>query len=145
MSGPRHGARRGDAGSASIILVLLTPALLAVAGLVVDGGRAINARERAANQAEQAARAAADALDIDALRAGTGELIDPVAAKRRAESYLAASGSTGTVTVNSGTVTVTVTATTRTAFFAVIGIHQIRVTGSAAARPARGVVSEEAP
>lgn len=145
MSATRHCLGRGDTGSASIILVLLTPALLAVAGLVVDGGRAINARERAANQAEQAARAGADALDIDALRAGTGDLIDPREARRRAESYLAAVDSTGTVTVDDGTVRVTVTATTRTAFFAVIGINQIRVTGSAAARPARGVVSEEAP
>lgn len=136
---------RSDAGNASIILVLITPALLAVAGLVVDGGRAINARERATNQAEQAARVAADAVDIDALRAGRGVVIDPLLARDRAETFLAATGSTGVVAVTGGTVTVTVTATTRTAFFAVIGINQIRVSGSATARPARGVVTEEAP
>lgn len=140
MNRPRH-----DAGNASIILVLLTPALLAVAGLVVDGGRAINARQRAADQAEQAARAAVDALDIDAVRSGDTLVLNPVAATDAAQRYLAAVGGTGIVEVAPESVTVRVTATTPTAFFAVIGINQIRVAGSATARPARGVVSEEAP
>jgi Flp pilus assembly protein TadG len=134
-----------DAGSASIILVLITPALFAVAGLVVDGGRALNARQLAADQAEQAARAAADAVDIDAIRAGSALAIDPLAARSAAERYLAAAGGSGSVSVGPGSVTVTVTATTQTAFFAVIGINQINVTGSATARPARGIVTEEAP
>jgi Flp pilus assembly protein TadG len=136
---------RGDVGNASIILVLITPALFGVAGLVVDGGRAINARQLAADQAEQAARAAADALDIDAVRAGTGAVIEPLAARNAAERYLAAAGGTGTVAVGPGTVTVTVTATTPTAFLAVIGVNQISVTGTATARPARGILVEETP
>ncbi|MEX2290820.1 MAG: pilus assembly protein TadG-related protein [Mycobacteriales bacterium] len=141
----RHIAKARDAGNASIILVLITPALFAVAGLVVDGGRAINARQRAADQAEQAARAAADALDVDAVRAGAALVLDPLAARAAAERYLAASGATGSVALRQGTVSVTVTGTTSTVFFAVIGINQINVTGTATARPARGIVSEERP
>ncbi len=141
----RRGASGRDAGNASIILVLIMPALFGVAGLVVDGGRAINARQRAADQAEQAARAAADALDVNAVRAGSPLVIDPLAARNAAERYLAASGATGTVAVRGGAVDVTVTAATATVFFAVIGIDQINVTGTATARPARGIVSEEGP
>jgi Flp pilus assembly protein TadG len=135
----------GDAGSASIILVLITPAIFGIAGLVVDGGRALNARQQAASHAEQAARAAADAVDVDAIRTGAGLAIDPLAARRAAESYLAAAGATGTVSPGVQSVTVTVAASTQTAFFAVIGVNHISVTGTATARPARGVVTEEAP
>jgi Flp pilus assembly protein TadG len=135
----------GDAGNASIILVLITPAIFGVAGLVVDGGRALNSRQHAANQAEQAARAAADAVDVDAIRTGAGLAIDPLAARSAAERYLAAAGATGTVSLGPQSVTVTVKASTQTAFFAVIGVNHISVTGTATARPARGVVTEETP
>lgn len=136
---------RGDAGNASIILVFITPALFGVAGLVVDGGRALNARQHAANQAEQAARAAADAVDVDAIRTGAALAIDPLAGRTAAERYLSAAGATGTVSLGPRSVTVTVKARTQTAFFAVIGVNYINVTGTATARPARGVVTEEAP
>ncbi len=141
----RHVAGPRDVGNASIILVLIAPAIFGVAGLVVDGGQAVNARQLAADQAEQAARAAADAVDVDAIRAGTGLVIDPFVARRAAERYLAAVGGTGSVSVGQGFVTVTVTATTSTAFLAVAGVNQISVTGTATARPARGIVLEETP
>jgi Flp pilus assembly protein TadG len=134
-----------DAGNASIILVLITPAIFGVAGLVVDGGRALNARQQAASHAEQAARAAADAVDVDAIRTGAGLAIDPLAARSAAERYLAAAGATGTVSLGAQSVTVTVKASTRTTFFAVIGVNHISVTGMATARPARGVVTEGTP
>jgi Flp pilus assembly protein TadG len=132
-----------DAGNASIVLVLLVPAIFGLAGLVVDGGRALNARQLAADQAEQAARAAADAVDVGAIRAGTGLVIDPLAARSAAERYLAAVGGDGTVSMAPGSVTVTVTVTASTAFLAVVGIARIDVTGTATARPTRGIVSEE--
>lgn len=145
MTRRTHVSSRSDAGNAAIVLVLITPALFGVAGLVVDGGRAINARQLAASQAEQAARAASDAVDVDAVRAGTALVIAPLAAGAAAERYLSAAGATGAVDVQAGTVTVTVSATTRTAFFAVLGIDQINVTAQATARPARGIVVEEGP
>ncbi len=78
-------ANHRDRGALSIVAVLLTVMVLAAAGLVVDGGRALSARRHAAGTAEAAARfaisnqslttgfdpARARALALDhALRAG---------------------------------------------------------------------------
>jgi Flp pilus assembly protein TadG len=69
-----EGRRAGsDRGSAAIIVVVFALTLLVLAGFVVDGGLSIANRERAQDVAEQAARYAAQDLDEDALREGTGE------------------------------------------------------------------------
>lgn len=72
--------RRDDRGTIAMYTVLLTPAVLLLAGLLVDGGLAIHARQRAADMAEQAARAGADEIDADALRATGRPVIDTAAA-----------------------------------------------------------------
>ena len=59
-----------------MFVVLFTVALLAVAGLVIDGGYALGAKREAMNSAEQAARAGADALDQGSLRDGDTR-VDP--------------------------------------------------------------------
>ncbi|WP_433420262.1 pilus assembly protein TadG-related protein [Microtetraspora malaysiensis] len=59
----------GERGSMSVFVVVFSVAVFLLAGLLVDGGAAINARLRAADVAEQAARAAADQIDVEALRA----------------------------------------------------------------------------
>lgn len=59
---------RSDRGSVSLWLVIFTLAVLVLLGFVVDGGQYMNARERAADIAQQASRAAADSLSIQALR-----------------------------------------------------------------------------
>ena len=51
--------------------VFFTLVALALASLLVDVGNAVNAQERAADLAEQAARAAANAIDVADLRNGT--------------------------------------------------------------------------
>jgi Flp pilus assembly protein TadG len=53
----------------AVFVVVFGVAVLLLAGLLVDGGAAINARLRAADIAEQAARAGADTIDVDHLRA----------------------------------------------------------------------------
>jgi hypothetical protein len=64
--------RRRDRGTVSMYVVLFTPAVFLLAGLLVDGGLAIHARQRAADMAEQAARAGANEIDAEVLRE-TGE------------------------------------------------------------------------
>lgn len=64
-------ARRRDGGSVSVFVVFFTITVLALASLLVDLGNAVNAQERAADLAEQAARAAADSISLTALRGGT--------------------------------------------------------------------------
>jgi Flp pilus assembly protein TadG len=62
-------ARRRDRGSVTVFLVFFTIATLILLALLVDGGIALNAKERAANIAEQAARAAANDVNVGLLRA----------------------------------------------------------------------------
>ena len=59
----RHGGDN-DRGSITAYLLITTVAIFALAGLVLDGGAALAAHGRAADVAQQAARAGADALDV---------------------------------------------------------------------------------
>jgi hypothetical protein len=58
----------------SVFTVVFSVVVFLLAGLLVDGGAAINARLRAADVAEQAARAAANRIDVEHLRA-TGQAV----------------------------------------------------------------------
>ncbi|MBN9618719.1 MAG: hypothetical protein J0H43_03170, partial [Actinobacteria bacterium] len=94
-----------DRGSLMLILIPLMSAMMLFAGLVLDGGAALAAREQAANVAREAARAGADALTPTSLRTGDpGQLaLDPASAIEAAQSVLADAGLTGTVTVSGAT------------------------------------------
>jgi Flp pilus assembly protein TadG len=83
--------------------------MLMAAGLAIDGGRKINTLREASNLADNAARAGAQAVDLDTLRT-TGELrLDPYRAEQAVGDYLAAFDLTArTVTVNGDTINVTV-------------------------------------
>jgi len=59
---------RRERGSMSIFTVVFSVVVFLLAGMLVDGGSAINARLRAADIAEQGARAGADRVDIEYLR-----------------------------------------------------------------------------
>jgi hypothetical protein len=66
----RLRALRGVAerGSAALFVAIFAPAMIFMAGLVIDGGAALEAKQRAADIAEQAARAAAGQCRVDLLR-----------------------------------------------------------------------------
>lgn len=114
-------------------VVLFTVALLAVAGLVIDGGYALGAKRKAMNTAEQAARVGADALSPSALRNGR-TLVDPARAVTAARSYLQSVDADGTVSVNAGEVTVTVIARQKTALLSAVGVDSIPVEATSTAR-----------
>jgi hypothetical protein len=67
--GARWSRRGEDRGAMSVFVVIFSIVVFSLAGLLVDGGAAINARLKAADVAEQGARAAADRIDVEALRA----------------------------------------------------------------------------
>lgn len=102
--------RPDDRGSLSIFVVVLAPAILALAGLVIDGGGALVAKQRAADQAEQAARAGANAINIEQLRspagnrwiacADAGPLVDAYFARSRADSYSVVACDVTSITVS---------------------------------------------
>jgi Flp pilus assembly protein TadG len=72
----RHVLARGrERGSVTVFTVVFAIAVMFLLALIIDGGMAMNARQRAADIAGQAARAAADTIDVATLRAtGVAEM-----------------------------------------------------------------------
>jgi Flp pilus assembly protein TadG len=118
-------------------------ALLALAGLVLDGGSALAAKVRANGQAEAAARAGAQAIDLTVYRTSNRLQLIPAQAAINAQNFLTSVGATGTVTVAGNTVTVTVTASQTTQLLGLVGISILDVHGTGSALPQRGVVTAE--
>jgi Flp pilus assembly protein TadG len=133
-----------DRGSIGLLLALLMVGLMAMAGRVVDGGAALAARGRAADVAQQAARAGADALLPASLRTSTPDQlqVDPNAARAAAQQVLDAGGVTGQVTISGDTVTVHAHLTRRTALLSAVGINHVTGSASATATVLFGGTSE---
>ena len=83
--------KRDERGSATVFVIGFAIVLFLCAGLVIDGGLAINKRMRIADDAEQAARIGADSIDVTALRRGNDPdhpVIDKQLARQRISGYL---------------------------------------------------------
>jgi len=132
-------AKPDERGSATIFVVGFAVVLFAGAGLAIDGGRAINARDKATDVAEQAARAGSGQLDQVALRASGAVVLDQDGARARANSFVTDAGYEPTTTTTADSVTVRAAATYRTALLGIIGINTIDVSGIATASPATGI------
>jgi Flp pilus assembly protein TadG len=137
---PRDGGR--DRGTIALYTVLFTPIVFLLAGLLVDGGLAIHARQRAADMAEQAARAGANQIDTDALR-DTGEpVLDPARARAAACALLADHPDQVTASqcdADEQEVAVNVQITVRPQLLGIIpGLSEFRMTSGATARPVTG-------
>ncbi len=126
-------ARPPDRGSVTPFVALLCAALLALIALVVDGGRALGAREAALGEAEQAARLGAAQLSATSLHAGLAAL-GSAEAVGAAEAYMAAAGHPGIATVIGTSVVATVeTFRLSTPLLAIAGIDSLPVSASASA------------
>lgn len=134
-----------ESGAISAMIVTMIVMLFLLAGLVVDGGFALNAREKVYDDAEQAARAAANEIDIEHLRA-TGEVVIlQGAATQRAQQYMSDRGydpSRVDVDVGAGEVTVWAERTVDTSLLQLILIDEYNVEGQATSRPAVGITGE---
>ncbi len=126
------GRRRDERGGATVFVVLLAVALLACAGLVIDGGYALAARRSSMAQAEQAARVAADQLSETDLRSGEPVVVD-AQAQAAAQTYLRSAGVSGTVRIAEGEVTVSVSNDYRPAILSMVGISSLDVGATATA------------
>lgn len=137
-----HGA---EDGAVTVLLLLLTPALFGVAGLVLDGGTHLAARQHAAGLAEQAARAGADQLDTTALRATGSPVIDETAARTMACRYVQAVEPDATCTVavtatpTGPQVAVRVRTTTATVLLGLIGVNTLHTDAHGAAQAVIGI------
>jgi hypothetical protein len=99
---------RSDGGYVTLFALGVSLGLVAVIGLVHDGGRAQRAQSDAFGAAASAARAATQELDAGAAASGQVRL-DPEHARQAAHEFLATRGLDGTVDVIGDRVTVTVT------------------------------------
>ncbi len=126
------GRARDERGGVTVFVVFLAVALLAVSGLVIDGGYALATKRKAMNHAEQAARVASDKLSQAALRNGS-PAVNAAAAHAAAQGYLARVGTRGSVDISGGHVTVTVRDDYDPAVLSIVGVNRIHVSARASA------------
>jgi Flp pilus assembly protein TadG len=129
----------GDVGAATVWMVFGTTIVLAVAGLVYDGGNLIAAKRSAIDDAEETARAGAQAIDPASIRLGGPARLDPDAAVASAQQFLTTNGWTGTVSADTTTVTVTISRQQSPTFLHALGVGSKTVNGTATARPHQGL------
>jgi hypothetical protein len=119
--------------------------VIMLAGLLVDGGLAIHARERAADIAEQGARAAADDIDVEELmRTGEVRIEDEGSACQKTARLLAAyqevqAGWGCAVSSDHQTAEVVITIEVQPQLINIVpGLGAFRMTSRATAHPERG-------
>lgn len=126
-------------GVATIFAVIMVTALMAVIGLVSDGGRLLGARRQAGDLAASAARAGAQQIDLDTLRLTGTVAVSPQAAVDAAQAFLAVQDARGSASVADEVVTVTVSATVDLPLLRLVGLGSRTVTATRQARAAIGI------
>lgn len=136
MSG---GVRRQDeAGVVTVFVVALMTVFIALGGLVVDGGVMLDARRRAVNEAEAAARAGAQILSPERVRSG-GSDVSVTGAEDAVRRYVAATGHDARAAVTADTVEVTVSFRQPLLILGAFGLVSPVVRGTARVEAVRGV------
>jgi Flp pilus assembly protein TadG len=130
-----------DRGALSLMIVVLFVALIALAGIVVDGGAKLDADQNAYALAQEAARAGANSVDTSTAYQSGSFVVDPEQAQEAASSYLSAAGQHdfSVHAVGRREIWVSVTITEPTTFLAIIGIGHFTCTGTATATLVTGV------
>jgi uncharacterized membrane protein len=126
------------------LVVTITTALLLFTGLVLDGGYLLASRREAINEADGAARAAAQAIATVARNAATLTL-DPARAQAAVDDFLAPTGHRGTAVVDGDVVVVTVSFSQRMLILGLGGLTARSVTGRGTARLERGTGTAAGP
>lgn len=136
----------GEGGAAAVWFAILGMSLFMLAGLVIDGGLTISKREQAYDIAEQAARAAADQIDLAELRDSNQIVIDPELACARAAEIieLTPDAEPFGCDPDPGAVTVAVRITFDTTLLGIL-VDQFTVEGSATAEPQEGIAGPIGP
>ena len=129
----RRLRHRDERGSATVFVIGFTIVLFLCAGLVIDGGLAINKRMRIADDAEQAARIGADSIDVNEFRRTETLVIDPQLARNRISGYMADLGYGGgnwSAKIDAGQVSVSVNDTSKTY---ILNLFKVKFPGRASA------------
>lgn len=134
--------RDDESGQAMIMVAILMVGLVAVVGLVTDGGMVFTQRRDLQNVADAAAAAGASQVDEDAYRASAGEtvVLDESAAYDAAARYLDKEGDLDySVTVAPNRVDVSVSRQATTGFLRVLGFDGVDIDASSTAEPRYGI------
>lgn len=142
MTRAREASERG---SLTLMLAVMFVALLALAGIVIDGGAKLTAAENATAIAQEAARAGAGMVNQSTAYAKGNFVVDQNQAIQAAEQYLSQPSVTGAGyhgwVTREGTqsIQVTVKFIEPTRVLSIIGIDQVNGTGTATANLVAGV------
>lgn len=135
-------ANRASARSGQAVLwvAIMLPVFLAIVGLAIDGGTLFAERRRAQNDADAAARAGAQQIDVAHYRA-TGEIrLDQALARYEARAYLAALGEAdASVDTTRQQVTVVVRRNVLLSFLKLVGMGDVAIDAKAMAEPFYGI------
>ena len=132
--------RRSDDGQFLAMTAVFMTMFLALAGLVADGGHYLDAKQAAASEAEQAARAGAGSLDVGELHAGT-VAVDPASAVTAAEDYMTAAGQPGTAWVVGDTVYAQISYRMPTQLLGIIGVRSLALSVTESATDVSGITT----
>ena len=130
----------GERGTITLMLLVMFVALLALAGIVIDGGAKLAQAENANAYAQEAARAGAGMVNQSKALASGSFTVDQARALAAARQYLANLGVQGTAEADGPeAIRVTVIMTAPTHVLSIVGIDSMKSTGSATASLVTGV------
>ncbi|MFF4344765.1 pilus assembly protein TadG-related protein [Kitasatospora sp. NPDC001540] len=137
--------RPREEGGLSIFVAICVMALLALLGLVVDGGGKLKASERADAIAQEAARAGGQQLNAGKAIPGNGIEVDPAAARSAAVRYLEQAGFHGSYSIypDQGNRVLVVDLTST--YTSIWGLGDMPVHGHATAALVYGVTAPKGP
>jgi len=138
------GRRRDEAGMVTAFVVVITLALVLFIGLVLDGGYTLAARREAIDEADGAARAAAQSVD-PLTRTSHQTVLDSGQAQAAVDLFLIPTGHQGRAVVNGDLVTVTISFSQPLYILGAGGLFSITVTGHGSARAVPGVQTGAVP
>jgi hypothetical protein len=134
-----------DAGQATTLVLMFLLGIVAVAGLVIDGGFLFASRRSLQSMADGAARAGAMAVDEQLLRDSRGVevVLEPELARAAADDYLNKAGFLGHVEISASSTNVKVNLyrQTKTLMLSIVGIREVSAGAEATATPRSGITS----
>ncbi|WP_299039905.1 hypothetical protein [uncultured Pseudokineococcus sp.] len=136
----RLDADRQRGASAAMLVLIVGAALLAGLGFLADTSDRISTIKRVDSAAQEAARAAAQAMDAGDLVVGSRAQLDTATGARAARAYLQAAGVSGQATGTGASVRVTTSTTWCPVMLARVACTEL--TATATARTARGITEE---
>lgn len=138
----RFSKLREESGQTAVLVAVTILGLLAIAGLVIDGGVLFSARRGLQSLADGAARAGAMAIDEASLRqsGGASVILDPLIAEQAVADYLEANEFDGSFNTSADTrsVNVVLHAPHRTILVSLVGVREVEMKAGASAGPRAG-------